>query len=57
MIAISDDDPVPHTAAFAAAAVSPRADRAVLDGATALALTALDAWRRPASPTSARNSP
>ena len=57
MIAIGGDDAVPHTAAFAAAAVSPRADRAVLDGATALALTALDAWRRPASPTTTGSPP
>ncbi len=46
MIAISDDDVVPHTRGFAAAATGPRAERAVLDGATALALTALDVWER-----------
>jgi metal-dependent amidase/aminoacylase/carboxypeptidase family protein len=44
MIAISDPDTVPHTKAFAAAAVSERADRAVIDGAKALAMTAVDVW-------------
>jgi amidohydrolase len=44
MIAISDGDVVPHTRPFAAAAVSGRADRAVLDGAKALAMTAIDVW-------------
>ncbi|MDZ5663463.1 amidohydrolase [Nocardioides sp. S-58] len=34
----------PHSRAFAAAAASPAGDRAVLDGATLLALTALDVW-------------
>ena len=37
-----------HTAAFAAAAISPAADRAVIDGAAALALTALDYLSDPA---------
>ena len=45
MIAISDGDVVPHTRPFAAAAVSARADRAVLDGAKALAMTAIDVWQ------------
>jgi amidohydrolase len=44
MIAISDGETVPHTRAFAAAAASTRADRAVLDGAKALAMTAIDIW-------------
>ncbi len=34
----------PHSRAFAAAAASPAADAAVLDGAKVLALTALDVW-------------
>ena len=39
----------PHSRAFAEAAVSPAGDRAVLDGAVLLALTALDVWAfRPA---------
>jgi amidohydrolase len=46
MVAISDDDVVPHTRRFASAAIGPRADLAVLDGATALALTSLDVWER-----------
>lgn len=37
-------DVAPHSRAFAEAAVSPAGDRAVLDGATLLALTALDVW-------------
>ena len=45
MIAISDGDVVPHTRPFAAAALSARADRAVLDGAKALAITAIDVWQ------------
>lgn len=32
----------PHEAAFAEAAISPAADRAILDGATAMAWTAMD---------------
>jgi len=44
MIAISDGDAVPHTRPFAAAAISARADRAVVDGAKALAMTAIDVW-------------
>lgn len=45
MIAISDGDVVPHTRSFADAAVSARADRAVLDGAKLLAMTAVDVWQ------------
>ena len=37
----------PHSREFAAAAVSPAGDRAVLDGATLLALAALDVWASP----------
>ena len=39
-----------HTAAFARYAGSGAADRAVLDGAKAMALTALDVWAGPAGP-------
>ena len=37
-------DVPPHSRAFAEAAASPAGDRAVLDGATLLALTVLDVW-------------
>jgi amidohydrolase len=47
MLAVSPPDVVPHTPAFAAWAVRPPADRAVLDGAKALAMTAIDLWLRP----------
>ncbi|OKJ44949.1 M20 family metallopeptidase [Streptomyces sp. CB01580] len=44
---ISDGASGPHEAAFAEAAVSARAERALLDGATAMAWTAADlAWAR-----------
>jgi amidohydrolase len=36
-----------HSAAFAGHARSPAADRAVLDGAKAMAMTAVDLWARP----------
>ncbi|KAA9157330.1 M20 family metallopeptidase [Amycolatopsis acidicola] len=42
MVAIEGSDAVGHHADFAAAAATPAADKAVLDGAKALALTALD---------------
>jgi metal-dependent amidase/aminoacylase/carboxypeptidase family protein len=45
MIAISDGDAVPHTRPFVTAAMSAEADRAVLDGAKALAMTAVDVWQ------------
>jgi amidohydrolase len=48
MLAISPPDVVPHSAAFATWAVRPPADRAVLDGAKAMAMTAIDLWLRPA---------
>lgn len=47
MLAISTPDVMPHSAAFARAARSAAADRAVLDGAKAMALTALDVWLDP----------
>jgi amidohydrolase len=46
-LAISPPDVVPHSRAFAAWASGPAADRAVLDGAKALAMTAMDVWLRP----------
>ncbi|MGH3774502.1 MAG: amidohydrolase [Pseudonocardiaceae bacterium] len=55
MIAISDGDVVPHTRPFAAAAASPRADRAVLDGAKALAMTAVDIWQDAGIPPTSHN--
>jgi metal-dependent amidase/aminoacylase/carboxypeptidase family protein len=48
MIAIADPDTSMHTTQFAAAAASPAGDRAVLDGAVGLALTALDVLADPA---------
>jgi amidohydrolase len=47
MMAISSPDVMPHSVGFVAAARSPAADRAVLDGAKALALTTLDVWLNP----------
>jgi amidohydrolase len=48
MLAISPPDVVPHSPAFAAWAAGPAADQAVLDGAKALAMTAVDVWLDPA---------
>ncbi|MFT4081726.1 MAG: amidohydrolase [Nocardioides sp.] len=42
IIAIQDNDAVGHHPDFAAAAASPAADRAIVDGAITMALTALD---------------
>ncbi len=47
-IAIKGCTAVPHQAAFAAAAVTPAGDEAALDGATAIAWTAVDAALTPA---------
>jgi amidohydrolase len=47
MLAISPPDAVPHTPEFARWARSSTADRALLDGARAMAMTALDVWLRP----------
>ncbi|MDZ7732455.1 MAG: hypothetical protein U5R31_04480 [Acidimicrobiia bacterium] len=44
MIAAAPADVAIHTPAFADAAVSEAADRAVLDGAKALAMTVVDLW-------------
>jgi amidohydrolase len=46
-LAISPPGVVPHSPAFAARAVGPAADRAVVDGAKAMAMTAIDIWQRP----------
>lgn len=48
MIGLGRDRGVPHQPEFAATAVSPAGDRAVLDGATALAQTVVDAALVPA---------
>jgi amidohydrolase len=48
MFAISPPTVPPHTAGFARSAVGPRADRAILDGAKAMAMTVADIWLRPA---------
>jgi amidohydrolase len=47
MVAVAPADVALHTAEFADWAASPEADKAVLDGATALAQTAVDLWVRP----------
>jgi len=47
MIEIADLDVPGHSEAFREAAASARGDRAVLDGAKALALTAAELWRDP----------
>jgi len=44
MIAIAPRGTAIHTAEFASHAVSQRADQAIIDGAKAMALTALDVW-------------
>jgi amidohydrolase len=44
MIAIAPRGTAIHTAEFAAYAISQEADRAIIDGAKAMALTALDMW-------------
>ncbi|WP_171058163.1 M20 family metallopeptidase [Modestobacter altitudinis] len=54
MIAIAGPDTSMHTTDFAAAAASPAGDRAVLDGAVGLALTALDVLADPAVLAAAR---
>jgi amidohydrolase len=47
MIAIAPWGVAPHTREFAQVAVSPAASRAVLDGAKAMAMTAIDLWLDP----------
>jgi amidohydrolase len=54
MIAIAGPETSMHTTGFAAAAASPAGDRAVLDGAVGLALTALDVLADPAVLAAAR---
>ncbi|MEV0237887.1 peptidase dimerization domain-containing protein [Nonomuraea sp. NPDC050786] len=46
MLDIGSGDAVPHDPAFAAAAVTATADRALLDAAVVLALTVADLWSR-----------
>ena len=53
-IAAGPPDSSIHTEAFAASAASPDGDRAVLDGAKALAAVAVDLWSDPAVLVSAR---
>jgi metal-dependent amidase/aminoacylase/carboxypeptidase family protein len=48
MLAISPPEVVPHSPAFAAWSAGPAADQAVVDGAKALAMTAVDVWLDPA---------
>jgi amidohydrolase len=48
MLAIAPEDEPPHTAGFVRHAIAPAADRAVLDGAKAMAMTVADLWMRPA---------
>ena len=47
-VAIAPRGVASHSPEFAAAAVSPAADRAIVDGAKALAFTVIDLWTRPA---------
>lgn len=47
MIAIAPSGTAIHTEAFATCAASPEADRAVTDGAKAMAMTAIDLWTEP----------
>jgi metal-dependent amidase/aminoacylase/carboxypeptidase family protein len=44
MIAVAPRGTAIHTAEFASHAISQRADQAIVDGAKAMALTALDLW-------------
>jgi amidohydrolase len=54
MLAISPPEVVPHSPAFAAWSAGPAADQAVVDGAKALAMTAVDVWLDPALRTDMR---
>jgi metal-dependent amidase/aminoacylase/carboxypeptidase family protein len=47
MIAVADPGVPIHTPEFALAAASPAGDRAVVDGAKAMAMTAIDLWASP----------
>jgi amidohydrolase len=47
MIKVSPDDVAIHTRDFAGWAVKPEGDKAVLDGAKAMAMTVADLWLRP----------
>jgi metal-dependent amidase/aminoacylase/carboxypeptidase family protein len=46
-VAVSPPDVALHTADFAHWAASPEGERAVVDGASAMAMTAVDLWLRP----------
>jgi metal-dependent amidase/aminoacylase/carboxypeptidase family protein len=47
MIAVSPPEVALHTAEFATWAASPEGEKAAVDGATALAMTAVDLWLQP----------
>jgi amidohydrolase len=47
LVAVSPPEVALHTADFATWAASPAGERAVVDAATALAMTAVDVWMRP----------
>ena len=47
LIKVPTDDTLIHTAGFARWAAAPEGDRAVVDGAKAMATTVLDLWARP----------
>ncbi len=47
MVAVSPPDVALHTGEFARWAVSPEGERAVVDAATAMAMTAVDVWLQP----------
>jgi amidohydrolase len=56
MIAAGPPTAIIHTPEFAAHAASPAGDRAVIDGAIAMAWTVADLWRQPAMLDAARSS-
>lgn len=47
LVAVSPPDVALHTARFAECSASPDGERGMLDGATALAMTAVDVWLQP----------
>jgi hypothetical protein len=47
MIKVAPDGVPIHSTAFAEAAASEAGDRAVIDGAKAMAMTVIDLWTRP----------
>ena len=50
IVKVSPPDVALHSAEFARWAASPEGDRAVLDGAKAMAMTVVDLWLRPRAP-------